>query len=470
MTRPDLSAPFIRNRILPSYFSFSDYKLRPLPSERDQNIHVICNGQQYVLKISNSQENLVSLEFQNEILHHVRKSSEFDVPILIKSIIGTEVVTVSDGKNKYFVRLLSYVEGQLFSNYSPKTKSFFVAFGKFLAELTVSFQNIQENTNINAMDSEFKWDIRHASKTIRQYKAYIHETNKLDILAYFEQLFVQKIKLVKDKLEFQMIHNDANDYNVLVKENTIHYQEKDQKTAKNIRFGIIDFGDIVYTWKIIDLAVGIAYAILKQDDIKKIVLYILEGYCQETPLTSAEKEILFPLIGIRLCVSVCISAYQQTQDPKNEYLTITEQDAWTALEKLRKINPTIIQVHLENQLQNFSINERRIKVSIFLKDLKHYIGLINQKNIIFLLESDNKERQSVPLFVIGPHSILGEVFGLIDEEYGWPIPVKVDEVKSVEHLRPKYRKNPVLVDEQGNIAIVISLIEYKQLLTKKSFK
>ena len=114
------------------------------------------------------------------------------------------------------------------------------------------------------------------------------------------------------------------------------------KAELEVNFGIIDFGDVVYSWKIIDLAVGIAYAILKQNDPANIIQNIVNGYNQVTPLIQIEREVLFPLLSIRLCVSVCISAYQKNLDPKNKYLSISERSAWIVLGKLQKINPDLI--------------------------------------------------------------------------------------------------------------------------------
>jgi 4-aminobutyrate aminotransferase-like enzyme len=52
-------------------------------------------------------------------------------------------------------------------------------------------------------------------------------------------------------------------------------------------------------------------------------------------------EILFPLICIRLCLTVTNSAYQRVVEPSNEYLTISEKPAWVLLEKLAAMSPQL---------------------------------------------------------------------------------------------------------------------------------
>jgi hypothetical protein len=70
------------------------------------------------------------------------------------------------------------------------------------------------------------------------------------------------------------------------------------------------------------------------------------------------------------------------------------------------------------------------------------------------------------VFALGPPQLLGGVFGLIDEEYGWPHPVQVSELRTVSDLMPGYRRHPVIYRGTDCLAISISLGEY-ELLKKK---
>jgi hypothetical protein len=42
-------------------------------------------------------------------------------------------------------------------------------------------------------------------------------------------------------------------------------------------------------------------------------------------LKQEELDALWPLVRLRLCMSVCIAAHQQTQQPENEYLGISQR-------------------------------------------------------------------------------------------------------------------------------------------------
>jgi hypothetical protein len=67
------------------------------------------------------------------------------------------------------------------------------------------------------------------------------------------------------------------------------------------------------------------------------------------------------------------------------------------------------------------------------------------------------------VFALGPPHVLGSVFGLIDEEYGWPHPIQVSEVKALSDLMPGYRRHPMIYRDSDCLAISISLAEYELL-------
>jgi hypothetical protein len=67
------------------------------------------------------------------------------------------------------------------------------------------------------------------------------------------------------------------------------------------------------------------------------------------------------------------------------------------------------------------------------------------------------------VFAFGPPQVLGEVVGLIDEEYGWPHLVHVSELKAVYDLLPAYRRHPLIYRESDCLAMSISIGEYELL-------
>jgi Ser/Thr protein kinase RdoA (MazF antagonist) len=107
------------------------------------------------------------------------------------------------------------------------------------------------------------------------------------------------------------IHNDANEFNVLVEGTRVS--------------GIIDFGDMVYGWTVGDLAIAIAYAALDQPDPGAAARAVARGYERVSPLMGEERHVLMGLVRLRLAMSVCIAAAQQRERPGDEYLLVSQE-------------------------------------------------------------------------------------------------------------------------------------------------
>src|SRR5205085_1489116 len=84
-------------------------------------------------------------------------------------------------------------------------------------------------------------------------------------------VFARFGELDLSSLPRQLIHNDANEHNVLVAE--------DGSVA-----GLIDFGDLVWAPRVCGLAVALAYAMLGRDDPVRAVTPVVRGYHEVAPL------------------------------------------------------------------------------------------------------------------------------------------------------------------------------------------
>src|SRR5256885_1402554 len=66
---------------------------------------------------------------------------------------------------------------------------------------------------------------------------------------------------------------------------------------------------------------------------------VVAGYHRAFPLEEEEVAALFPLMAVRLAVSVTNSADRKKVKPGDAYVTVSEEAAWHALEQLAKIHP-----------------------------------------------------------------------------------------------------------------------------------
>ena len=137
-------------------------------------------------------------------------------------------------------------------------------------------------------------------------------------------------------LDKSVAHNDANDYNLLAQGDTIT--------------GLIDFGDMVYTCTICDLAIASAYATLGSDDPLVTLKAMAVGYHEVMPIQPDELVVLLPMVRMRLAVSACMSARQMQQRPDDPYLAISQEPIRRTLPKLMALDSNEVHSQLKEAL------------------------------------------------------------------------------------------------------------------------
>jgi Ser/Thr protein kinase RdoA (MazF antagonist) len=267
-----------------------------LPSERDRNFLLTAfGGERFVLKIANAREKEEVLEAQNAMMGHLAERVSF-CPRVVPALSGQQIILVDD----HFIRVLSWLHGKPLATVEFQTAELLYDLGRKLGQLSCVLGSFDHP----ALHRDFHWDLMRGPQILEKYGPRIEATALRDlVLSYQKPSF--------DKLRRSVIHGDANDYNVLVEDNKV--------------VGLIDFGDVVYSYTVGDLAIAVAYVVLGKDDPFGAAAPVIEGYRQEFELTKSELDALWPFVRLRLCMSVCIAAYQREQDPENEYLGISQK-------------------------------------------------------------------------------------------------------------------------------------------------
>ena len=335
--------------------------VRQLPSYRDQNFLVKeKTGKQFVLKITNAEEQKEELDFQNEVLGFLAKS---DPPIVCPQIIPTisgekiTAVTSMDGLSHY-VRLLTYLPGDRLVDIKRHSPELLSSLGRYLGHMDRALTKFSHP----AMNRNLPWNMKQADETIKSRLDDIKNSKQRKLVERFLQEFEQKVVPVLPDLRTSVIHHDANDYNVLVEGGL------DKKIV-----GVIDFGDAVHTYTVAEIAIAAAYTMLDKKDPISVAAQIIKGYHEAFPLTEPELEILYYLICVRLCTSVAISANRSKVAADNEYLTVSEKPAWNLLEYLSAVNPQFAHTTFRNACR-LSPCPKSAKVVKWLKDHKRNIG------------------------------------------------------------------------------------------------
>jgi 4-aminobutyrate aminotransferase-like enzyme/Ser/Thr protein kinase RdoA (MazF antagonist) len=302
----------------------------PLPGELDHNFHLQTTaGQEFVLKIAHAGQQRDILDLQNKAMAYLAAHNPSLLLPQVCAISTGEsigIITASNGMT-HFVRMLTYIPGRHLAEVKPHTPELLYGLGNLLGQMDHALQDFQHS----AAQRTLKWDLQH-TLWIREYFQHIATPERRAMVENFVEQFETHVLPALPTLRQSVIHNDANDYNVLVSPTELG-------SAPVV--SVIDFGDMVHTYTVCELAIAAAYAMLGKNDPLSAAAQVVAGYHAAFPLSEAELEVLYPLICSRLCISVVNSAYQQKVEPGNAYLTISEKPAWTLLEQLVNIHPRL---------------------------------------------------------------------------------------------------------------------------------
>jgi len=174
---------------------------------------------------------------------------------------------------------------------------------------------------------------------------------------------------VENKLRVGIIHGDMNEQNIVVNESGAD----PVRDPNGVKFSIIDFGDVIVSWRVNEVAIALAYCALDKEDHLQDMSVMLAGIQSVFPLTPLEMRILPCLVAARLVTSLVMGMYsyhmqiigdsaeepgaegEETKKSKNkeaqgnEYVLTTQKSAWAALK-------TILTAGAETMFKRFVVS------------------------------------------------------------------------------------------------------------------
>lgn len=299
-----------------------------LPGEYDNNFYVVTTDRRaFVLKLMHPSRERSFIDLQCQALRHLAdRAPALSVPRVTPTQRG-ELFTKVELKRgeERFVWLLTFVPGRVLASVRPHTSELLHSLGCLLGAIDRALQDFVHP----AAAREFKWDSSQAL-WIREYVSHINEPSRRAlverVIAYYDSSVVPLLPTLRKSV----IYGDGNDHNVLVERTSDQPQEI---------VSVIDFGDMHYGLAISEPAIAAAYAVLGKSEPLTAAAAVVGGFHQTFPLTEVELSVLFPLIEMRLAVSVVNSACRKKLLPGDPYVTVSEESAWDALERLSKIHP-----------------------------------------------------------------------------------------------------------------------------------
>lgn len=302
---------------------------QPLPSEYDQVFKLVASdGMAYILKVMHPSREAAFIDLQCKTLQHLAARAP---ALALQRVVPTTRcdvfarTRVADGSER-IVWLLSYLPGKVLFDFRPHSPALLESLGGMLGEVDGALQDFGHPA---AERGDFKWDLS-AALWIKSKLFAIADPARRALVERAIALYESDVLPRAARLRRGVIYGDANDYNVLVEWSS---------GATQPRVGIVDFGDMHAGWIAAEPAVAAAYALLDKPAPLAAIASVVAGFNHAFALNEDEVAALFPLVVMRLAVSVVNSALRKQARPDDPYVTVSEAPAWTALERLDATHP-----------------------------------------------------------------------------------------------------------------------------------
>jgi 4-aminobutyrate aminotransferase-like enzyme/Ser/Thr protein kinase RdoA (MazF antagonist) len=294
----------------------------PLKSERDQNFHIRTEeGEGYVLKLSNADEDPGVVDFQVRALMHIeRQDPALPIPRVVGAKDGAVLVTVRDGRGiQHIARVLTYLPGTLLYDV-PMTLALWRNVGKVAGRLDLALRGFFHPH----ARQEHPWDITRCA-ALRPHTHHIADAtarrNSEEILDYMARDVIPRLR----GLRHQVIHADVHSKNTLV----------DPDRPDRIT-GILDFGDMVFAPLVAEVAIAADVEGVPSDDLIETICAVVAGFDDVLPLQEEEIDLVYDLVLARLAVTATIIAWRKEMRPDQpEYIHESEVPCWGTIEDLR---------------------------------------------------------------------------------------------------------------------------------------
>lgn len=168
------------------------------------------------------------------------------------------------------------------------------------------------------------WDLARFSELRSYAQAYLEGSRQalvLSVIDHFDEV------VTRDSGDFPraIIHGDFNNGNLIVGD-----------TDSGHITGVIDFGDTVWSYRVAEVAIALAYAMINAGPSKALetAAEVLRGFeaHARSPLTTTERAHLRALSAARLAQSATLGAFSVAMQPENaKYLALHSEPAWAVL-------------------------------------------------------------------------------------------------------------------------------------------
>ncbi len=307
-------------------------ELTRLSSERDVNYCVQArSGRRFLLKISNEKEPEAYTELQIASLRHLENAApDLPVPRALQTLEGAFHLPHASGGR---IRLLSFLEGTLLTGVprSPILRRSVARAGARLNQALAGLEPVYGGPKL-------LWDLKNAGELASMTDAIVSPDLRRRVNTRIDDFRCRVLPLLA-AMRWQVVHGDLNPNNLLC--------DPDGQQV----VGILDFGDIVRTPTVCDVAVAASYQIDFSDPIATAVEFVAAWHA-ESPLLDTEIDLLPDLIATRLMTVITVASWRADRYPENaEYIMRNVANATAGFDALCSMAPAEMKRALRVELK-----------------------------------------------------------------------------------------------------------------------
>ncbi len=310
--RPDVDAD-TAGRIATDLYGISG-QATELGGERDRNFRIAAPEGSFALKICNAADNAEAPTAQLVAMEHaLRRDPTLPIPAVRRTIDGALTGSFSRAGATHQVQLVAFIDGVPVPREAP-TPELRRSVGRVIARLNRALRGFRHP----GLDRDFLWDVT-LLPALRDKLEHV-EPDRRELIARQLDDFEIEVLPRLGSLPHQTIHGDVHGANLVV----------DPREPDRI-VGLVDFGDISYGPRVLDLAIAAAYQLIGSDP-KAALAQVASAYHLVDALDDEELELVPQLAAARLVQSYLISAWRATVDHSNlDYILADQADVWEAL-------------------------------------------------------------------------------------------------------------------------------------------
>ncbi|HEY6497696.1 MAG TPA: phosphotransferase [Trebonia sp.] len=296
--------------------------LTRIPTEKDDTFALSADTGRFLVKISAPGESLDIVNLQTTAMLHVRdRAPGLPVQAPVAGADGAFEFPVTQAGASRILRVLTFLPGDLLLHARPEPSQV-RAIGEMLARLSMALRDFSHPRQ----DRLLIWDLQRFHR-MRPLLDYVEDRANAALARRVFDQFDEQVRPALPALARQVVHADFSPYNLLVDERLPGYVK-----------GVIDFGDVVRTAVVFDIAVAMANLLCTgPGGAWDRPSQFLDGYLRVRPVVEAELAVLAVSAQARLLLRALMAQWRAVEDPgRRDYLLSHSGTDWAYLARAQE--------------------------------------------------------------------------------------------------------------------------------------